>query len=48
MDASPIPTENIGVWMHTDNIQKNASIGTAETYIATACFHTNNGGSKNS
>ena len=41
--ASPIPIEKIGVWMHTNTPQKNASIGMADINIMPASFSTNNG-----
>lgn len=43
MDASPIPMEKIGVWMHTDKSQKNAIIGIDAANIIPASLSTNNG-----
>ena len=44
IEASPIPMEKIGVWMHTDKSQKKASIGTDDIRSRQASFHTNVGG----
>lgn len=44
IDAKPIPMEKIGVWMHTDNIQKNESIGMADKNRMLIFPMTNRGG----
>lgn len=44
MEARPMPIEKIGVRMHTDRSQKNASIGMADRKISPASRKTNSGG----